>query len=60
MSMQFVTGGSEPLGQHACVAKLQLSTPAVVLQNTATFNVMDFFLAPDVTIVEESCVICIR
>ena len=60
MSMQFVTSGSEPSGQHACVAKLQLSTPTVVLQNTATFNVMDFLLAPDVRNVEESSAICMR
>ena len=58
--MQFVTGGSEPLGQHACVAKLQLSTPTVVLQNTATFNVIDFLLAADVRNVEESSAICMR
>ena len=58
--MQFVTSGSEPLGQHASAAELPLSTLTVVLQNVATFNVMDFVLAPDPRNVEEPFAICVR
>ena len=58
--IQFVTSGSEPLGQHFSAAKVPLSTLTVVLQNVAAFNVMDIILAPDAQNVEKPFAICIR